>query len=66
MTLHRITGCETRIKEATEYSLSMSASMKSIFDAENLVLTRLPDWVEESSVGIKKSLVSPLLFVSHF
>lgn len=56
--LHRITGCDTRIKEATEYSLSMGAALKSIIDAENRVLTSLPDWVEPSPADTKKSRVS--------
>lgn len=62
--LHRITGCDTRIKEATEYSLSMGAALKSIIDAENRVLTSLPDWVEPSPADTKKSRVSlsPICF----
>lgn len=63
--LHRITGCDTRIKEATEYSLSMIASLKSVFDAENRVLTSMPDWVEVLPVSTKKSQVNPYPSVLH-
>lgn len=60
-TSHRITGDDSRIKEATQYSLAMSSSLKSIFDAENLVLAALPDWGQESSVETKMIEVSLIL-----
>lgn len=65
-TLCRITGDDSRIKEATQYSLAMGSSLKSIFDAENLVLATFPDWGQESSVetkAIEVSLIPLFLFV---
>lgn len=42
----------------------MGAALKSIIDAENRVLTSLPDWVEPSPADTKKSRVSlsPICF----